>query len=621
MSLWKVYIGQGGSRFLQPRIVNIKITEMFGNVNFSVTIKSPTEAERNQVKGRMDTAIIQIVRGTTVLVEGFIEDVESGGGYVRFTGRSFLILTGYSTASSTATNGKTEAIYEDQYGYDIIEDLIIKYCGDKDHEIRYLISLKDITGNDVEYKGEVKLHGKKVYQIIREMCQSYGHDFWSTATWVGSSVTEKTIHVGMRQRGSDTVAHKTLYGGRHLRQIPVLKYRSSKTINCLRILGGGTGKDKVSVFVEDPISIGDIGYIEGEPYHNNMIRSVDTAQSVGEAIIDAKKDPIEELQVDLVTYINDIQYGDWVRIIDTHSHLDTIKRIKKITYGYSINEIDTMSIELGEKFDDYQNIIRDLTKGDVDPEPEMAVAGGSLRITANDPPNTYVRIDKGDWYGTDGILYNFIDSTRTFWGGEPPWNATVVGNYFKALVQIKDDAVSATDITYKTSLTATSHTGYTKDIAKAEIITADPEYMPVGEIILRCSSTGGSVSNVTALDEGGSFIYRDARPILGATAAGYGGEGRWELSIDDTWLASTAYNIGDFIGPTVVNGWSYECTNDGTSGGTEPNPWATVLGATVVDGGITWTCRYVHIIPDTIDGVTNLNIYVKPQGNGIVYLG
>ena len=66
MSLWKVYIGQGGSRFLQPRIVNIKITEMFGNVNFSVTIKSPTEAERNQVKGRMDTAIIQIVRGTTV---------------------------------------------------------------------------------------------------------------------------------------------------------------------------------------------------------------------------------------------------------------------------------------------------------------------------------------------------------------------------------------------------------------------------------------------------------------------------------------------------------------------------------------------------------------------------
>ena len=375
--LWKVYIGQGGSRFIQQRVTNIRITESFGNVNFSVTIKSPTEAERNQVKGRMDNSIIQIVRGTRILVEGFIEDVESGGGYVRFTGRSFLILTGYSTASTTAqSSGETEAVYKDKSGNYIIENLITKYCVTKDSEIQHSISLKDINGVDVEYKGEVKLHGKKVYQITREMCQSYGYDLWSTATWSGSDVTVKTIHVGMKQRGSDTAAHKTLYGGRHLKNIPILKYRSSKTINCLRVIGGGTGKDKVSVFVEDVLSTDAIGYIEGEPYHNNMIRSIEAAQSVGTAIINAKKEPIEQIKTDLIIYIADLQYGDWIRVVDSHTKLDVIRRIKKITRTYNRDSIDRMNIELGTAFDNYQEIIRDLTKGDVDGEPDMVVALG-----------------------------------------------------------------------------------------------------------------------------------------------------------------------------------------------------------------------------------------------------
>ena len=522
MTLWTVKIGQGASQRTQARITDIKVSEGFAHTEFEVTIDNPITDERTQSKGRIDAAIIQIKRGSDILVEGFIEDVEGSGNYVKYTGRSFLVLLGYSTTSKTTSSGDgtTDAEYEDDTGKTIIDDLINTYCYSKDSEITKTVTFPETYGS------KITLHGKKVYQMVREMCQSYGYDLWSDATWNvdGINIDNKNIYVGEKSRGTDTVPHDTLYGGQHLKDIPIIKYRSSQAINYLHVIGGGTGKDKVSIFVEDLTSIAAIGYIEGEPYHNNMIRDVTTAQLVGQAIIDAKKDPIEELQVNLAMYINDLKYGDWVRIVDAHSNIDVIKRIKKIIRTYNINTSDSMAIELGEKFDDYQNIIRDLTKGDVDSEPKMSLAGGSLRITANDPPDTYIRIDGGDWYGTDGVLYTYGNTVRVFWGGSPPYNATTVNNYFKALVQIKDGAASSSDITYKTSLTAGAHTGYAKDYAKAEVISADSGYMPIGEIILKCCNGSGAVCDVTATDEGDSFIYRDARPIVGSSASGFGGD-------------------------------------------------------------------------------------------------
>jgi len=56
------------------------------------------------------------------------------------------------------------------------------------------------------------------------------------------------------------------------------------------------------------------------------------------------------------------------------------------------------------------------------------------------------------------------------------------------------------------------------------------------------------------------------------------------------WVLTNNYALGDKVVPTVDNGYYYEVTTDaGSSGGTEPT-WPTAVGATVVDGGITWTC-------------------------------
>lgn len=64
------------------------------------------------------------------------------------------------------------------------------------------------------------------------------------------------------------------------------------------------------------------------------------------------------------------------------------------------------------------------------------------------------------------------------------------------------------------------------------------------------------------------------------------------IYLDDpgAWAATTVYSTGDFRRPTVQNGYRYEATTGGTSGGSQPT-WPTTPGGTVVDGTVTWTCR------------------------------
>jgi hypothetical protein len=64
------------------------------------------------------------------------------------------------------------------------------------------------------------------------------------------------------------------------------------------------------------------------------------------------------------------------------------------------------------------------------------------------------------------------------------------------------------------------------------------------------------------------------------------------------WATATAYEFGQTVSPG--NGYVYDCTAPGTSGGTVPT-WPTVLGATVTDGTVTWVCaRSTGIIDQTL---------------------
>src|SRR5262245_31197198 len=69
-----------------------------------------------------------------------------------------------------------------------------------------------------------------------------------------------------------------------------------------------------------------------------------------------------------------------------------------------------------------------------------------------------------------------------------------------------------------------------------------------------------------------------------------------------TWIASTAYNYGDVVRPTVRNGHYFRCIQAGTSGTTEPI-WPKSQQSTVNDGTSNPALQWQEAGPD------NANIY------------
>ena len=74
----------------------------------------------------------------------------------------------------------------------------------------------------------------------------------------------------------------------------------------------------------------------------------------------------------------------------------------------------------------------------------------------------------------------------------------------------------------------------------------------------------------------------NALPELGMRHRDVGG-----VDCYNTWTATTGYDVGNLVVPTVWNGSRYACTVAGTSSDTEPT-WPAGLSETVVDGTVTW---------------------------------
>lgn len=63
----------------------------------------------------------------------------------------------------------------------------------------------------------------------------------------------------------------------------------------------------------------------------------------------------------------------------------------------------------------------------------------------------------------------------------------------------------------------------------------------------------------------------------------------WTSLLARFWTADTPFAAGVKVRPTTATGFQYS-SSGGQSGPEEPS-WPAALGATVVDGAITWTCE------------------------------
>ncbi len=79
----------------------------------------------------------------------------------------------------------------------------------------------------------------------------------------------------------------------------------------------------------------------------------------------------------------------------------------------------------------------------------------------------------------------------------------------------------------------------------------------------------------------------------------------------ETWEASTAYIVNDYVQPTTPNNlFTYKCTSAGTSDSSEPT-WPTTADGTVADNDVEWTAIDFDYEYNTASGVTNHNFFEK----------
>jgi hypothetical protein len=79
------------------------------------------------------------------------------------------------------------------------------------------------------------------------------------------------------------------------------------------------------------------------------------------------------------------------------------------------------------------------------------------------------------------------------------------------------------------------------------------------------------------------------------------------------WEPNEQFSIGQYIRPRLATGFSYHCTQAGTSGFREPQ-WNRVADQvlTKLDGSIQWTCRVAEL--NGVNSITGVTAVSDPVG-------
>jgi hypothetical protein len=89
--------------------------------------------------------------------------------------------------------------------------------------------------------------------------------------------------------------------------------------------------------------------------------------------------------------------------------------------------------------------------------------------------------------------------------------------------------------------------------------------------------------------------------------------GTTAFSWGSQWIASATYAAGALVVPAVSTGFYYKATTGGTASA-GPVTWPTVIGSTVTDGSVVWTCfassLYLIVVMRTPSGAGAGDVFV-----------
>jgi len=125
--------------------------------------------------------------------------------------------------------------------------------------------------------------------------------------------------------------------------------------------------------------------------------------------------------------------------------------------------------------------------------------------------------------------------------------------------------------------TAVSHTGNVATGWNSDVVAGNPTAIVCSQV---------------QRNEAGRVQMQDQQISIQASASNCEYRFRMAHALPTTWTAAASKSIGNWVMPTVANGYFYVAVKGSAvnTGATEPL-WPRTPGSTVVDGSITWECR------------------------------
>lgn len=347
--VWKVYYND----VLLKRVASGVIEEDLNKPidYFSLVLINPTAAVRATFAQShiIGTNKITIYRGSVLKFTGFIEQLKPLGLNLELKGRGMGVLL-----LDERTSRDDE--YINQTGATVINDLLTKYS-------------TKVTAGTISYtetlNGTIRFNHDNLLYAIAKTCNNNAKDLWVLA--------DSTLNVGIRTRGTVGSPNATFYGGKEI-FVSAPKKGIQDLVNRQRVFGAGDGLNQIQCCVpfidinlpdtdrsggfdgaagsspNDCVHAGattsqsTYGIMEGAPHVDNSIASLSQAVDVAKAILDTFATLNENLSIKFAKY-QDVQVGDWIRIIDVKQAVDDTTRIKKIVHNFGIG-VDGINVEL-----------------------------------------------------------------------------------------------------------------------------------------------------------------------------------------------------------------------------------------------------------------------------------